>query len=277
MKRRGLGIAAMLLCFPQVASASELRIYLIPGSLEAKATLRINGRSAEFIVDTGASQSQINEATFNSLGLDQGEPQYARSRLADGRIVTSRIARFQNIEFGDFQVPYLNTTVTANGDNLLGMDVLGRFRVILDPPNNTLTIQNPNDEELRLNGNEAKFPFNPRRFSIQLQIILNGTPVTMTLDTGATQTTLSQRIANALELPVIGTSASVVADGKSIGSKVVRISTATLGNYTINNLNASVIDNAIGERGGDGLLGYNFLRNFRLILDPTTRQGYLQQ
>lgn len=264
-------VLASLFCLP--VWATEIKIPLVPGSFEARATVRINGQTLTFVVDTGASRSTLTPDALKTLGLGDLPADYSRARVADGRVVTSQVVRLQNIEFGEFTIPFMAASLAS--ENLLGMDVLGRYRFILDVPNNQMTIQDPNTETLTVSEQAFSFPYNPRRLSIPVQVTLNDTPVNLLLDTGATTTTLSQRMVGALSLPVVGRTTNTVADGKVVNSKVVNIARLSAGNLTVNNLAASVIENAIGEQGRDGLLGYNFLSNFRLTLDPTTGRGYL--
>ncbi len=273
MKRRAW-LLAPLLAFP--AYAADLKIPLRPGSFQALAEVRINGGLYRFIVDTGASRSAINNETVAALGLNPQSLQTTLAKLADGRTVATQVTRFQNVELGTLKIPFMIATVS--GFNLLGMDVLGRYRVILDAPSNELTLEEATKDNLKIFGASASFPYNPRNFSIPIRVQINGTPVNLLLDTGATSTVLSQRIAGALNLTSTGkTQNTRVADGKMVIGREVQIASLGVGTLAVNNSSAIVIDQAIGERGNDGLLGYNFLRNFRLTLDPATGKGYLQQ
>jgi len=254
--------------------ATELKVPLIPGSFEARVNVRINGQTVNFLVDTGASRSAITVTTLKKLGLDDLPPEYSRVRVADGRTVTTQVVRLQNLELGAFTIPFVAATVAA--ENLLGVDVLGRYRFILDAGANQLTFQDPASGPLS-EREQTSFPYNPRRQSIPVQVTVNGTPVNLLLDTGATQTTLSQRIVSALALPVVGTGRNTVADGRTVDAQIVRVATLAFGDLAVNNLAVSVITGAIGEQGRDGLLGYNFLRHFKVILDPATGRGYLQR
>ncbi|WP_218081118.1 retroviral-like aspartic protease family protein [Anthocerotibacter panamensis] len=275
MQRRVVLGSLGLLVWGGLAAHAEVSIPLEPGRLQAKATAVISGQTVTFIVDTGASGSVVTEETFALLNLDQSEAEYARSRLADGRTVTSRVARLHDIQLGSFTLPYASAKV--GGVNLLGMDVLGRYRIILDAPSNQFILQDPQSERWEPAGTYTDFPYNPRRFKVPIQVTINGTPVNLLLDTGATTTNLSNRIVSALDLPEQGRSSATVADGKTVAARLVRIDTLTIGDLSAHNVAAMVLDGAIGQRGFDGLLGYNFLRNFRMILDPSSGRGYLQQ
>jgi len=225
-------------------------------------------------VDTGASQTAITESTLRSLGLDRSTLETTRLKTANGRTVPAQVARFQNVEFGNFTIPYIAASIA--GSNLLGLDVLGRYRIILDVPKGQLKIQDAT-ADFEPGSGAAVFPYNPRQLQIPIRVTLNGTPVNLILDTGASTTNLSPRIAAALQLPVIGTTQRTLADGKVSAARVVQINQLGVGELSLGGMTATVLDDAIGEQGSDGLLGYNFLRQFRLTLDPATGKGYLQR
>jgi aspartyl protease family protein len=88
---------------------------------------RLNGRSIEFLVDTGASRSAIPQALAGELGLvGQGE---VRSDTAGG-VVTGQLVRADLELRGGVHAERLRMVALPGlSGPLLGMDVLGRLRL----------------------------------------------------------------------------------------------------------------------------------------------------
>ena len=122
----------------------------------------------------------------------------------------------------------------------------------------------------RLNRGESTF-FNPNDFVITVTAsIKNGAYETfaqMVVDTGATYTLISNEVAKKINLKVTGT--KKIAFHSASGSEnapVVRVEQLALGKSTIKNLRVIIHDLPEGAKI-DGLLGLNFLRNFRVTFD----------
>jgi predicted aspartyl protease len=109
-------------------------------------------------------------------------------------------------------------------------------------------------------------------------VFINGSgPYDLVLDTGATLTCVDQRVAAELNLPRaaagVGYGAGVGGSG-SVG--LVRLDSLRLGHARAERMTACVLDlqhlqqlHGIGSAGSTvhGLLGLNFLKNFRMTLD----------
>jgi aspartyl protease family protein len=87
----------------------------------------INGRSVDFLIDTGATGTALSTALADELGLDGLGP--VRSQTAGG-LVTGRVVLGDLVLQGGVQVDGLRMiALPALGERpLLGMDVLGRLR-----------------------------------------------------------------------------------------------------------------------------------------------------
>lgn len=88
------------------------------------------------------------------------------------------------------------------------------------------------------------------------------------LDTGASVTTINERIANILGIDAADVRAgkATVADGRSVGSYSFLADSITVGVRSLPRIQASILPGSGGE-GYDGLLGMNFLKNFRYHVD----------
>jgi hypothetical protein len=100
-------------------------------------------------------------------------------------------------------------------------------------------------------------------------IVVNGTVHgRLIVDTGASLTILGEDIVKAIGLTVPADAPRGnfrLADGRVVHQPIVRIASLRVGEMTVEDL-----DVAIGSRTapGDGLLGQNFLRHFRVAIEP---------
>jgi predicted aspartyl protease len=112
-------------------------------------------------------------------------------------------------------------------------------------------------------------PVSVERGMILVPILANGNIAgRLIVDTGASITILGPDIVKALRLTVPADAARVsfrLADGRLVQHPIVRLASLRVGDMTVEDL-----DVALGERSGpgDGLLGQNFLRHFRVSIEP---------
>ena len=94
-------------------------------------TLQVNGRSVQFMADTGASNVVLSKSDAESLGIDPASLAYlGEAMTANGRVRTARV-RLPEVTLGPFTDRDLPAYVTE-GDmdiSLLGMEYLGRYRI----------------------------------------------------------------------------------------------------------------------------------------------------
>ena len=97
----------------------------------------------EMLIDTGAEQVVLPASLIQSLGLEQNGLRDQQVQTANGP-VEARVGRLPAIWFGDRRVQGVATAFIDDrrlgGNALLGMNVLGRFRMTIDDSSNTLTL-----------------------------------------------------------------------------------------------------------------------------------------
>jgi aspartyl protease family protein len=93
----------------------------------------INGRTVDFLVDTGASSVAMGAAVARRLGIDyryRGEPHVVET--ANGRVRAYRV-RLDTVRVGDIQLRNVEASVLegngAGNEVLLGMTYLGRVEM----------------------------------------------------------------------------------------------------------------------------------------------------
>jgi clan AA aspartic protease (TIGR02281 family) len=102
--------------------------------------VQINGvHPVSLFLDTGATFCQITWEDARALGLDVDHLPPVRVKTADGRTTDTRIVVLDTMEIGSLEVRGVKALI---GDlRLLGLNVLKRFRVIIDFPQNRITLQ----------------------------------------------------------------------------------------------------------------------------------------
>lgn len=117
------------------------------------------------------------------------------------------------------------------------------------------------------------------KYGMAVKATLNGeVTCVLAVDTGAAVVVISKDVADRLEINPNDSMEDVrftLADGSLIKSKVVRIKSVTVGNSTVYDVAAAVIDNPPGP-GVDGLLGMSFLNNFNIKMDVANEKLILE-
>ena len=131
-------IAAAAVATPHGEQVTRVRVLndqvLIP------VTLKHGGASVrlELLLDTGATRTALHEGVAGRLPVDLRSARTAMAEVADGRMVHSRIARFDLLSVGPFSHPSMELElIPFQGsermhDGLLGMDFLGKHRYQID-------------------------------------------------------------------------------------------------------------------------------------------------
>lgn len=122
---------------------------------------------------------------------------------------------------------------------------------------------------------KASIPFEKRGQVVVIEAMLNGkTPAKLVVDTGATYTMISVATANELALDRSGNERRLpiqTANG-TIQAPLTSLESINVGGMELKNL-AAVIHDALPNSQAAGLLGLNFLSNFRMDID--TQKGLL--
>jgi predicted aspartyl protease len=135
----------------------------------------------------------------------------------------------------------------------------------------------PTEPSLSITIAPASLPGSSARNTITVPVVMNGSsvivPVTLNdvlranlaLDTGATVTVVSRRIAKSLALSPLGTN-KVGTVGGIVTLPFARLGSLKVGDAEVQDLVVSIHDFSPDARI-EGLLGLNFLKNFHLSLD----------
>ena len=262
--------------------------------------IRLNGSKEylRFVLDTGSGMSVLSEETARRMGIRAvARGGLARAVGGGGRfeIVYGYV---NSIEVGDIQIQnvpvYIRHFFDEHNpvDGYLGIAALGRLITVLDYGSQQMTLlrqRNSETTSLATLINPGKgVDAGTARQGIDLpvrttssgfisgEVFIDGIkkPLNFILDTGATVTVVSEKLAQLEEsqgfiqqtrMRVFG--AAGVADDV----KTALLPKLTIGSLARERLEAAVLDlDPVNETAGfqqSGILGANFLRHFRLMFD----------
>lgn len=256
----------------------------------------INGRGPlDFILDTGAGICLVSPQIAETLAIDtfgtrEGVGSGGKMEIPIGRVRSLSVgsARVDNVTAGiTEELERISTCCGTTVHGVLGYNFFKDFRLTVDHERRTLALHRgqvyPDIEEDRQG---TRIPFRLAHPSKPLAIVpvhINGRgPHPFVLDTGASTSILSSRLARELGIPVVPAPEMTGAGG------MVRASTATLrklnvGTAELEDVGVAVVDfleplgRAVGTRI-EGIVGYNFLKGFEVTIDyPRTVVGLSQR
>lgn len=121
-------------------AVSSFKVQIVGNQILVPVTLR-NGRNsatALLLLDTGCSITTINEDLATRLKIDRRTTRYSNSRVADGRIVSTRLAQIDQMIVGNRSQSAAVVSILPHSgsaqryDGLLGMSFLRQHRYQVD-------------------------------------------------------------------------------------------------------------------------------------------------
>ncbi|MFT3744436.1 MAG: aspartyl protease family protein [Pyrinomonadaceae bacterium] len=248
--------------------------------------LRINGNDEplRFVLDTGSGISVISETTAKRLGIRSiTKGGFARGIGGDGKFEIV-YGLLRQIEVGDVnmrQVPvYIRKfhTDAQDVDGYIGLALISKFLTTIDYGDKTFALTRRSNDEKEFRENvDLSLPLRLTSSGflsgeVQLQGIES--PLNFIVDTGASVSVISDVVAkedgltpfaNEEKLRVIG-SAGVTNDVQTF-----KLPKVTFGKHSEADITAVALDlDIINEASGfeqSGILGGNFLKNYRMTFD----------
>ena len=245
----------------------------------------IDGRGPySFVLDTGATSMVSNELA-DALALPQGEKQDGRGAAGKMTLVKSQLASLtvghetiESLPVSVTDLGFLGRAIGAQVDGLLGHGFLKHFAMTVDYATNALTLKRPvGGTEWALDEREVPFQrANAEDPLVVVPVFVNEKgPYDSALDTGASSTVISLELAAKFGLATERTSQLTAGGGNGTVSRV-RLSSLAVGAARQENLAAAASDfltQLNAELGSklQGILGYDFLRHYRVTLDYPRR------
>jgi predicted aspartyl protease len=235
----------------------------------------------EFILDTGASHCLLSTELSEMLGV---RPEIEKQAMGAAGTVQVALSHVASLALGSRRQSNLQVAITdelrriaaaigTRVDGVLGFEFLKDFSLTIDYQAGAIWFSSPSETD---NGSHSahSIPFKlagSRKPLILVQAIVNEQgPFQFALDTGASRTMLSSELAAQLAL-------ETTEDGPATGGGgQIRILAGQVKSLAVGN--AIVRDHAIGAGQFlatlsaavgvklDGILGYNFLNQFRVTI-----------
>ncbi len=270
-------VVALMILAVGAASAVDVPFDPTRGLVEVDVT--INGEArGRFGIDTGADRIYVDREFAKRNNLTEAEPSKTRQVVGIDGTSSLTSVKLRSVEIGGERLYNL----WANGadlgklshgpssgrpDGLLGYDVLRRFYITVDYPNQRLSMRMSEPPFLHDDGIIA-VPFRLAKHLIIVDVTIDGkTRAPMLLDYCASHTTLTPDLAKRLGLPD-ETGSRVVVDELALGSEIssssVHATVADLGQ----------IRKMSGRSDLAGILGGSFLYRYKITVDYKRHKVY---
>ncbi|HEY6250423.1 MAG TPA: retropepsin-like aspartic protease [Candidatus Angelobacter sp.] len=242
----------------------------------------VDGRGPfSFVLDTGAGPTLISNELADALALPRGEEQDGQGAVGKMILVKSELPSLtvgqetlESIPVSVTDLSFIGRADGARVDGNLGHSFLRHFAMTLDYATNALTLRRPiGGAERALGESEIAFqsPHADNTLVVVPVFVNDKGPYDFVLDTGASRTAISLKMAAEFGLaaekiiPLTG-------GGGSVNASQVRLSSLRVGAARQENLAAAASDfltqlNATLGTTLQGIVGYNFLRHYRVTLD----------
>jgi predicted aspartyl protease len=236
----------------------------------------------DFIVDTGAGTSLLTpeiakQLSVKIVGSKEGQSPGGKVAVSLAKADSLAVgeARIDDVDLGIVDLAHVGKTIGAKIDGDLGYNFLKYFRVTINYRDCEIRFDDPKRVEAMERAAKTVVPIrlaSPAKPLLLIDVHLNGRgPFQFAMDTGTSTTAITPQLAN-----LLGISNSPVGMGTTAGAQVdVRagnIESFQLGGAKIDNMTVVVADffemlsAAIGAKL-DGIVGYNFLRNYKVGID----------
>src|SRR5947209_3436281 len=236
----------------------------------------------DFILDTGAGTSLLSSELAKQLDMKvigSKEGQSAGGKVAVKLAKVDSLAvgetKIGDVDVGIVDLAQIGKAVGAQIDGDLGYNFLKHFRVTIDYRDCEIRLDDPKRVETFAGGAKTEVPIrlaSPAKPLILVEVHANGRgPFQFAIDTGTSTTAIAPELANQLGLagsPV----GPVTTGGASVDVRAGNIESFQLGGAKIDNMAVMVADffqmlsAAVGAKL-DGIVGYNFLRNYKVVID----------
>jgi predicted aspartyl protease len=246
--------------------------------------VEVNGEGPfEFILDTGAGTSLLSSELGEKLrvkviGSKQGQSAGGAVSVSLAKVSSLAVgaAKLEDVDVGLVDLSHIGKTVGAKIDGDLGYNFLKHFRITLDYRNNEMRLDDPKRFELAGPSSAvtevAMRLASPAKPLILVDVYANGRgPFQFAIDTGTSTTAITPELAKQL-----GVVSSPIGPATTGGAQV-DVTAGVLPSFQVGGARIdpmavivadffAMLSKAAGAKL-DGIVGYNFLRNYKVALD----------
>jgi predicted aspartyl protease len=245
--------------------------------------VHVNDRGPfEFILDTGAGTSLLSselakELEVKVIGSKDGHSAGGKVSVSLAKVESLAVGetKLQDVDVGIVDLAQIGKTVGAKIDGDLGYNFLKHFRITIDYLDCAIHFEEPKRIE-RFGGRaKAQVPIrlaDPAKPLILIDTYANGRgPFQFAIDTGTSTTAIAPQIANQLGLDKSPVGAGTTG-GAPVNFTAGTLKSFQVGGAKIDNMAVVVADffamlSAAVGANLDGIVGHNFLRNYKVVID----------
>src|SRR6266850_2092002 len=259
--------------------------------------VRINGRRANLLVDTGSNQIILNAAAAASFGVQtsQGGLPYIQQTQINGQSLSVGFAQSLiagSMSFGSTPVTLRKSSHSDTGgtpiDGVLGLDVLTRHKAVINCRTKFIFFKVDQSRQVDLSSvaSEEKFTRIPLRRedngALTVPCSIRGQPARLFVDTGAFLTILHEAFLKSVSVPIAATRVSAhFAPGASRKIGAGQINDLKIGGFKTPpaKFGVTALPNFTLRQGSarvSGILGMDTLYNCHGIIDLDSMNLFLK-
>jgi predicted aspartyl protease len=255
---------------PQFQGEANISLQKLPSQALFTLPVNIKGQTLPFVLDSGASNSILDNQIAQRLGL-QGQPipsemlgylavgqQFADQKMSLYRLPPLKVGEAQVSKL--FGIGLSTKVLPFKTAGILGLDFLSRFDIILNPQRSSLRLvkaSRPVASGILLEG----------RLGVMTTptVYVNGRgPYRFLIDTGASMTSLSERLVQQLSLKTqLDRTLRVAGLGGQTQARRAQLDGLSLQTQQITKLNVLVVNSPIFQTLGiEGIIGQDVLNRY---------------
>ena len=254
--------------------------------------VQVNGDGPfEFILDTGAGTSLLSSDLAKKLKIKiistkEGQSAGGKISVSLAKVDSLAVgqAMLDDVDVGIVDLTHIGNTIGTKIDGDVGYNFLKHFRITIDYHDCEIRLDEPRRIQRLGRSSKAEVPMRLASLAKPLLLVdvhANGHgPFQFAIDTGTSTTAIAPELAQQLGLkssPV----GPLTTGGAQVNVTAGTLESFKVGRAGVDDLVVVVADffgtlsQAVGAKL-DGIVGYNFLRNFRVVMDYPSEKFRLE-
>ena len=254
--------------------------------------VQVNGDGPfEFILDTGAGTSLLSSDLAKKLKIKiistkEGQSAGGKISVSLAKVDSLAVgqAKLDDVDVGIVDLTHIGNTIGTKIDGDVGYNFLKHFRITIDYHDCEIRLDEPRRIQRLGRSSKAEVPMRLASLAKPLLLVdvhANGDgPFQFAIDTGTSTTAIAPELAQQLGLK------SSPVGPLTTGGAQVNVTAGTLESFKVGRAGVddlvvvvadffATLSQAVGAKL-DGIVGYNFLRNFRVVMDYPSEKFRLE-